>query len=84
MGAPRDNSRVTKLPEVPDHANSLAFHVELSQAVDQVLWYVDNRPFKVTRFPYTLRWRLEPGEHLFQAELPYYGVKSEIVKVIVD
>ena len=82
--SPRDNSRVTKLPEVPDNANSLAFHVELSQAVDQVLWYVDNQPYKTIGFPYTLRWMLEAGEHRFQAELPYYDVKSEIVKVIVD
>jgi len=82
--SPRDNSRVVKLPEVPDSANSLAFHVELTQAVDQVLWYVDNRPYKTTRFPYTLRWSLEPGEHRFQAELPYYGIKSAVVKVRVD
>ena len=82
--SPRDNSRVTRLPDVPGTANSLAFHVELSQAVDQVLWYVDNQPYKTVEFPYTLRWVLEPGEHRFQAELPYYGVISKIVKITVD
>ncbi len=82
--SPRDNLRVTKLPEVPNSLNSLAFHVELSDQVEQVLWYVDNRPFKTTGFPYTLRWELEKGEHRFQAELPYYGVKSEVVKVRVE
>ncbi|MCP4334887.1 MAG: glycosyl transferase [Gammaproteobacteria bacterium] len=82
--SPRDNLRVTRLPEVPGNLNSLAFHVELSEPVEQVLWFVDNRPYKITRFPHTLRWELETGEHRFQAELPYYGVRSDVVKVRVD
>ena len=82
--SPRDNLRVSRLPEVPDNLNSLAFHLELSQPVDQVLWYVDNRPYQTTRYPYTLRWSLEPGEHRFQAELPYYGIRSEVIKIRVN
>ncbi len=82
--SPRDNLQVTRLPDSPESSSSLAFHVELSQAVDQILWYVDNRPYKTVRFPYTLRWLLQPGEHRFQAELPFYGIKSEVVKVIVN
>ncbi|MCP4471400.1 MAG: glycosyl transferase [Gammaproteobacteria bacterium] len=82
--SPRDNLRVTRLPGVPDNLNSMAFHVELSEAVEQVLWYVDNRPHKITRFPHTLRWELETGEHRFQAELPYYGVKSDVITLRVD
>ena len=82
--SPRDNLRVSRLPEVPDNLNSLAFHLELSQPVDQVLWYVDNRPYQTTSYPYTLRWLLQPGEHQFQAELPYYGIRSEVVRVRVN
>lgn len=81
---PRDNLRVIKLPGVPDNLNSLAFHVELSEPVEQVLWYVDDQPYKTAAFPYTLRWVLESGEHRFQAELPYYGVRSEVRKVRVE
>lgn len=82
--SPQDNLHVTKLPEVPSSLNSLAFHLELSKTVDQVLWYVDNKPYQTTTFPYTLRWPLKVGEHRFQAELPYYGVKSEVVKIWVN
>ncbi len=82
--SPRNNLKVSRLPEVPDNLNSLAFHLELSQPVEQVLWYVDNRPYQTTPYPYTLRWSLEPGEHRFQAELPYYGIKSEVVRVRVE
>ncbi len=82
--SPRNNLQVTRLPEVPDNLNSLAFHLELSQPVEQVLWYVDRHPYQSTRYPYTLRWVLEPGEHRFQAELPFYGIKSEVIKVRVD
>ncbi len=82
--SPRDSLRITQLPGVPDNLNSMAFHVELSEAVEQVLWYVDNRPHKITRFPHTLRWELETGEHRFQAELPYYGVKSDVITLRVD
>ncbi len=82
--SPRNNLRVTRLPEVPDSSNSLAFHLELSQPVEQVLWYVDNRPYRTIAYPYTLRWTLESGEHRFQAELPYYGIRSEVIKIRVD
>ena len=82
--SPRDNLHLVRVPEVPAIQNSLAFHVELSESVEQVLWYVDDRPYKTVPFPYTLRWALEPGEHRFQAELPYYGVKSAIVRVRVN
>ena len=82
--SPRNNLHVTKLPEVPISLNSLAFHLELSKTVDQVVWYVDNKPFQTTTFPYTLRWPLKVGEHRFQAELPYYGVKSKVVKILVN
>ena len=82
--SPRDNLRVTRLPEVPESLNSLAFHVELSEPVEQVLWFVDNQPYQITRFPHTLRWALQSGEHRFQAELPYYGVRSDVIRVRVD
>jgi penicillin-binding protein 1C len=81
--SPRDNLHVMKLPEVPAHLNSLAFNVGINSSVEQVLWYVDGKPYQTETFPYTLRWPLDAGEHRFQAEIPYYGVRSNSVKVVV-
>lgn len=50
----------------------------------QVLWYVDGRPFVLADYPFAARWPLSPGEHTFQAKLPYRDVASAPVRVTVQ
>jgi len=35
-------------------------------------------------YPYTTRWALAPGEHTFQARLPFARAGSEAVRVRVE
>jgi hypothetical protein len=35
-------------------------------------------------YPYTTRWALAPGEHTFQARLPFTHATSEAVRVRVQ
>ena len=48
------------------------------------LWYVDGAPFQVADYPYTVRWRLAAGEHVFQARLIDGRTASSAVHVLVQ
>jgi tricorn protease len=52
--------------------------------VPQVVWYVDGAPFQVADYPYTVRWRLAPGDHVFQARLIDGRTVSSPVRVLVQ
>jgi hypothetical protein len=51
--------------------------------VEQLVWYVDGQPFETVDYPYSTRWRVVPGEHTFQARLPYRDVSSRAVTISV-
>ncbi len=86
--SPKDNAQVAKIPHLPASLNTLSFSVDVKShpqtPVEQVLWYVDGKPFKLLGPPFTLRWPLTEGEHEVVAELPYYGVRSNTLRVLVE
>jgi hypothetical protein len=45
---------------------------------------VDGAPFQVADYPYTVRWRLAPGDHVFQACLIDGRTTSSPVHVLVQ
>jgi penicillin-binding protein 1C len=52
--------------------------------VPQLVWYLDGRPLATVERPYTLRWQLEPGEHVFQARVPFSEARSPLVRITVE
>jgi len=52
--------------------------------VAQVVWYVDGHPWETVPRPYTTRWPLRPGAHMFQARLSVGGPASQSVRVLVE
>ena len=50
--------------------------------VDEVLWVVDGVPFAVVAAPYATRWPLSPGEHTFEARLPWRPERSGSATVL--
>ena len=50
----------------------------------QLVWYVDGAPYRVADYPYTVRWRLAAGEHVFQARLIDGRTASSAVRVLVQ
>jgi len=81
--SPQDGLRVVPDPEVPRELATLSLSVEVDPPVEQVLWYVDGQPFALVEAPYTARWPLQPGEHSFQARVPFQGGASEQVRVVL-
>jgi len=82
--APRSGLMLVRDPESPAIMTTLALRVIVEPPAEQVVWYVDGAPFRVVDYPYTTRWALAPGEHTFQARLPFARAGSEAVRVRVE
>jgi penicillin-binding protein 1C len=80
--SPHHGAHVLADPETPRGMATLA--LEVRPRVSRLVWYVDGAPFAVADYPYTARWPLRPGEHRFEARLPYAPVASAVVSVRVE
>ena len=82
--SPETGLRLLLDPETPAEQNTLALTAVVEPKVDQLVWYVDGRPFRTVAPPFDLRWPLVPGEHTFQARIPFTAARSRAVTVIVE
>jgi penicillin-binding protein 1C len=81
--APADATRILSDPETPPEQSTLPLEAAVYPRLDQVVWYVDGRPFRVVEFPYSTRWPIAPGVHTFQVRHPSAGFASRPVHVNV-
>ena len=84
LTSPEPGQRLLRDPEMPPERSTIALKAVVDPPVPQVVWYVDGAPFQVADYPYEARWTLRPGEHRFQARLPYAPVSSAVVSVVVQ
>ena len=82
--SPETGLRLLLDPETPPAQNTLALTAVVEPRVEQLVWYVDGRPFRTVEPPFDLRWPLVPGEHTFQARVPFTAARSRAVTVIVE
>ncbi|MEO8197478.1 MAG: transglycosylase domain-containing protein [Thermoanaerobaculia bacterium] len=82
--SPETGLRLLLDPETPPDQNTLALTAVVEPKVDQLVWYVDGRPFRTVDAPFDLRWPLVPGEHTFQARIPFTAARSRAVTVVVE
>jgi penicillin-binding protein 1C len=82
--SPRNNMRVIRNPELPADLASLPLKATLPAGVEQVIWYVDGKPFLVGPGETATRWPLQPGIHTFEAKVPYRGLSSAPVTIKVE
>jgi len=82
--SPEPGSRLLRDPETPEALRTVALRAVVDPPSPQLVWYLDGRPLATVESPYELRWRLEPGEHVFQARLPFGGARSRLVRVTVE
>jgi membrane carboxypeptidase/penicillin-binding protein PbpC len=82
--SPENGLHLLRDPETPpDHA-TLALKSVVDPPGRQVVWYVDGKPYRLVDYPYLTRWRLEPGEHVFQARLADASAASALARVLVQ
>lgn len=82
--SPPNGLRVLRDPETPAQNATLALRAVVSPAAREIVWWVDGAPFAVAPYPYSVRWRVTPGEHTFAAHLPSSGLASPRVTVRVE
>jgi hypothetical protein len=81
---PEDGARILLDPETPADAATLALEARVDPSVQQVMWYVDHRPFELTSAPFTARWPLARGEHTIEARIPYTPYRSRALRIRVE
>ncbi|MBV8200283.1 MAG: transglycosylase domain-containing protein [Acidobacteria bacterium] len=82
--SPENGARLLRDPETPAELNTVALRAVVDPPAGEVVWYVDGLPFATAAYPYTARWRLQPGEHTFQVRLGSGKSVSRAVQVTVD
>ncbi|WP_243370726.1 transglycosylase domain-containing protein [Microvirga solisilvae] len=82
--APENNSRIWRNPEAPKGAGQIQLKVTTEPPVPQVVWYVDGQPFAVADPDKPTPWPLTPGEHYFEARLPFRMERSASVRIVVE
>jgi penicillin-binding protein 1C len=82
--SPEHGLRLLRDPETPPERSTLALSAVVDPPVAQLVWYVDGAPYRVADYPYTVRWTLEAGEHVFQARLLDGRTASRPVHVLVQ
>jgi penicillin-binding protein 1C len=82
--SPENGARLLRDPETPAALNTVALRAVVDPPVNEVVWYVDGLPVATAAYPYTARWRLQPGEHTFQLRLGSGASASRRVQVTVE
>ena len=82
--SPENAARLLRDPETPADLNTVALRAVVDPPVNEVVWYVDGLPVATAAYPYTARWRLQPGEHTFQVRLGSGASASRRVLVTVE
>ncbi len=80
--APRADDHVLTDPEASDDSATLRLAAVVDPPVPQLVWFVDGEPFAVVDHPYVTRWPIVPGEHTFEARLPFAVAGSLPVRVL--
>lgn len=83
ISSPSNGIVILRDPEMPADMSTLPLEVIVEGPAKQVVWYVDGQPFEVSGHPFSARWELTPGEHTFQARVPYREERSGVVRVTV-
>jgi penicillin-binding protein 1C len=82
--APSDGVSLIRDPTLPAALSTIALQVEVYPTVPEVLWKIDNKPYKLVGYPYTVRWPLQKGDHTIQVSMPLNRETTASVRVRVE
>jgi membrane carboxypeptidase/penicillin-binding protein PbpC len=69
---------------MPANASTIELALSASDSVPQVVWYVDEKPYRTTEYPYSARLALEQGSHVIQARVALTDERSRRVRIEVE
>lgn len=80
---PNTNSRFYIDPEMPEDEAVITINCNVIPSSKEVLWFVNNREFKVCEYPYALNLPMKPGKYVLEAVVPYTDCRSRAVSIEV-
>lgn len=80
---PNANSRFYIDPEMPTDEAVITINCNVVPSSKEVLWFVNNREFKVCCYPYALNLPMKPGRYVLVAVVPYTDCRSKAVSIEV-
>lgn len=82
--SPSDGLKLMRDPSLPASLNTIGLRAEITPAMREILWLIDGKPYQLASYPYTVRWSLQPGEHVIQARAPFTAEISKPVRIRVE
>ena len=82
--APTDGLKLLRDPSLPASLNTIGLRAEISTPMKEVLWEVDGKPYQLAVYPYTVRWTLQPGEHVIRVRSTLTEEVSRPVRIRVE
>ncbi len=80
---PNANSRFYIDPEMPEDEAVITINCNVVPSSKEVLWFVNEREFKVSEYPYALNLPMKPGKYVLEAAVPYTDCKSQAISIEV-
>lgn len=82
--APGDGQNLLRDPSLPPVLGTIGLRVEVTPRAREVLWMIDGKPYQLAAYPYTVRWQLQPGEHVIQVRSTFTPEVSKPVRIRVE
>jgi penicillin-binding protein 1C len=82
--SPQTGLHILRNPEAPQQNSSIALKATVEPPTAQLVWYVDDQPYKLVDYPYSTRLQLLPGKHRIQARVPMTPEQSGIVTINIE
>ncbi len=80
---PADGAQLYIDPEMPADKSCLILNCIVKPESESVLWIIDGVEAGVSSYPYRLKWKITPGIHTFQAQVPYSNFTSPLITIKV-
>lgn len=84
IAQPEANTRIIRDPDTAAAESTLQLLAIVEGSAQQVVWYVDGHPFRTVSAPFSVRWPIAPGEHVFEARAAYGRARAARVRVFVE
>ncbi|MBP7654036.1 transglycosylase domain-containing protein [Candidatus Dependentiae bacterium] len=84
INEPANQTKIFIDQDTPEEFRTIALKTTVEPASSEVIWYIDNKPFKLVSYPYSARWKLSKGSHSVYVKIPQAGITSKTHYFFVD
>jgi len=82
--APLNNLTYYIDPNIPIKFQTIKFKLKSNKNFKQIIWYVNNKEYKIVDYPGSFRWQLIPGRYKFKAKIVYSDIETDPIVINVE